>query len=81
VLEYAGERLDLLRAIDDLPPGYRVIFLLHDVEGYEHGEVAEILGCTVGNCKSQLHKARIKLRKILRGKAHFVVELQTQEAA
>ncbi len=64
-LTSAGERLDLLSAIEELPPGYRLIFLLHDVEGYEHCEIAEILGCSVGNSKSQLHKARIKLRRLL----------------
>ncbi len=65
VLASAGERLDLLSAVDDLPPGYRLIFILHDVEGYEHCEIAEILGCTTGNSKSQLHKARLKLRRCL----------------
>jgi RNA polymerase sigma-70 factor, ECF subfamily len=48
-----------------LPPGYRLVFVLHDVEGYEHREIAELLGCSPGNTKSQLHKARIKLRKLL----------------
>ncbi|MDQ3918614.1 MAG: sigma-70 family RNA polymerase sigma factor, partial [Acidobacteriota bacterium] len=52
-------------AIRKLPPGYRAAFILHDVEGYEHEEVAELLGCAVGTSKSQLHKARAKLRKIL----------------
>ena len=55
----------LERAIENLPPGYRVVFVLHDVEGYEHNEIAELLGCAVGNSKSQLHKARIKLRDAL----------------
>jgi RNA polymerase sigma-70 factor, ECF subfamily len=43
------------------------MFLLHDVEGYGHEEIAKILGCSVGNSKSQLHKARVRLRKLLRG--------------
>ena len=60
------DRLALERAIADLPPGYRLIFVLHDVEGYEHNEIAEILDCSVGNSKSQLHKARMKLREVLR---------------
>jgi RNA polymerase sigma-70 factor (ECF subfamily) len=60
------DRLELKRAVDALPPGYRTIFLLHDIEGYEHSEIAEIVGCTIGNSKSQLHKARIKLRELLR---------------
>ncbi len=60
------DRLQLERAIEDLPPGYRTIFVLHDVEGYEHNEIAEIVGCSIGNSKSQLHKARMKLRDLLR---------------
>lgn len=52
-------------AIAKLPTGYRNVFVLHDIEGYEHVEVARILGCSVGTSKSQLHKARLKLRKIL----------------
>ena len=60
------DRLRLQRAVDDLPPGYRTIFVLHDVEGYEHNEIAEMVGCSIGNSKSQLHKARMKLREFLR---------------
>ena len=60
------DRLQLQRAVDELPPGYRTIFVLHDVEGYEHNEIAELVGCSIGNSKSQLHKARIKLRELLR---------------
>src|SRR5438093_2719259 len=59
------DRLHLKRAVDELPPGYRTIFLLHDVEGYEHNEIAGIVGCSIGNSKSQLHKARIKMRELL----------------
>jgi RNA polymerase sigma-70 factor (ECF subfamily) len=59
------DRVILDRAITNLPPGYRIIFVLHDVEGYEHKEIAGMLGCSVGNSKSQLHKARTKLRGIL----------------
>jgi RNA polymerase sigma-70 factor (ECF subfamily) len=60
------DRLQLQRAVDDLPPGYRMIFVLHDVEGYEHNEIATIVGCSIGNSKSQLHKARMKLRDLLK---------------
>ena len=60
------DRVNLERAIDSLPRGYRVIFVLHDVEGYEHNEIAEMMGCSIGNSKSQLHKARMKLRDFLR---------------
>jgi len=60
------DRLHLRRAVESLPPGYRMIFLLHDVEGYEHNEIAKIVGCSIGNSKSQLHKARMKLRDLLK---------------
>jgi RNA polymerase sigma-70 factor, ECF subfamily len=69
-LSLAGsiDRMQLQKAVDDLPPGYRMIFVLHDVEGYEHNEIAEMVGCSIGNSKSQLHKARMKLRDLLRTK-------------
>jgi RNA polymerase sigma-70 factor (ECF subfamily) len=57
-------------ALDQLPVGYKNVFVLHDVEGFEHEEVARILGCSVGTSKSQLHKARLKLRKLLKKKAN-----------
>jgi RNA polymerase sigma-70 factor, ECF subfamily len=60
------DRMQLQRSIASLPPGYRMIFLLHDVEGYEHNEIAGMVGCSIGNSKSQLHKARMKLREILK---------------
>src|SRR6202035_4818412 len=66
VLSGSIDRLRLQRAVDALPPGYRKIFVLHDVEGYEHNEIATMLGCCVGNSKSRLHKARMKLREALK---------------
>jgi RNA polymerase sigma-70 factor, ECF subfamily len=60
------DRITLERAIAQLPPGYRAVFVLHDVEGYEHNEIAQIMNYSVGNSKSQLHKARLKLRDWLR---------------
>jgi len=60
------DRLALDEAIAKLPAGYRAVFILHDVEGLEHLEIANILGCAVGTSKSQLHKARMKLRQLLR---------------
>jgi len=65
-LSGAIDRLALARAVDGLPAGYRLIFVLHDVEGYEHNEIAAMLDCSDGNSKSQLHKARLKLREALR---------------
>ena len=59
------DRIALTRAIGELPQGYRTIFLLHDVEGYGHQEIARLLKCSVGNSKSQLHKARLKIRESL----------------
>jgi RNA polymerase sigma-70 factor (ECF subfamily) len=66
-LELLGsvDRIALKRAILELPEGCRRIFLLHEVEGYEHHEIAQLLRCSVGNSKSQLHKARVKMRDIL----------------
>ncbi len=60
------DRLSLQRALDTLAEGYRVVFVLHDIEGLEHHEIADLLGCSAGTCKSQLHKARTKLRQFLR---------------
>jgi len=60
------DRVSLERAIAQLPPGYRAVFVLHDVEGYEHNEIAQIMNYSIGNSKSQLHKARLKLRDWLR---------------
>jgi RNA polymerase sigma-70 factor, ECF subfamily len=60
------DRLGLERALKEMPDGYKLIFLLHDVEGYEHREIADILGCSVGNSKSQLHKARLRMRELLK---------------
>jgi RNA polymerase sigma-70 factor, ECF subfamily len=59
-------RLELERAIDRLPEGMRRVLVLHDVEGYKHEEIAEMLGIATGTCKSQLFKARAKLRETLR---------------
>ena len=63
----ALDRLDLERAIAQLPPRYRAAFLLHDVEGFDHGEVGRQLGIAEGTSKSLLHKARLRLRRLLRG--------------
>lgn len=59
------DRLDLERALADLPPGCRAVFVLHDVEGFEHKEIAGLLGVAEGTSKSQLHKARLRLRRSL----------------
>lgn len=64
------DKIALENAIEQLPTGYKNVFVLHDVEGFEHEEVAKILGCSVGTSKSQLHKARLKLRKLLKKKAN-----------
>ncbi|HYT64819.1 MAG TPA: RNA polymerase sigma factor [Vicinamibacterales bacterium] len=64
----AIDRIDLERALAELPEGCRAAFLLHDVEGLEHREVSEVLGIAEGTSKSQVHKARLRLRGLLRGK-------------
>jgi len=69
-LETSVIRLALIRAIGELPEGYRAIFLLHEVEGYQHREIAKLLGCSVGTSKSQLHKAKLRIREILAPNLH-----------
>ena len=76
------DRITLTRAIKDLPAGYRKIFLLHEVEGYEHQEIAKLLDCSVGNSKSQLHKAKLRIREFLAEPGQEInVALQEQEDA
>jgi RNA polymerase sigma-70 factor, ECF subfamily len=65
----AIERLNLMRAIRKLPAGYKKLFLMYDVIGYEHSEIAGLLGCSIGCSKSQVHKARKRLRRLLLGEA------------
>ncbi|MFM9905711.1 MAG: RNA polymerase sigma factor [Pyrinomonadaceae bacterium] len=64
------DKIAIDNAVAQLPDGYKSVFILHDVEGFEHEEVARILGCSVGTSKSQLHKARLKLQKLLKKKAN-----------
>jgi RNA polymerase sigma-70 factor, ECF subfamily len=64
-LTHAMERIELNNAINSLPQGYRTMFVLHDIEGFQHTEIAAILNCSPGNTKSQLFKARKRLRKLL----------------
>jgi len=66
------DRVTIQRALDTLPPGYRRIFLLHDVHGLEHREIAARERCSLGNSKSQLHKARRALRRALSGQTRRV---------
>ncbi|MDQ3917347.1 MAG: sigma-70 family RNA polymerase sigma factor [Acidobacteriota bacterium] len=63
------DRISLERALGQLPTGYRTVFVLHDIEGYEHYEIADMLGIAEGTSKSQLHKARLKLRQLIRQQA------------
>ena len=62
------DRIALDKAIAELPPGYRTVFVLHDVEGFEHEEIGNLLGVSTGTSKSQLHKARMRLRDLLNKK-------------
>lgn len=59
------DRISLQQAIDRLSPGFKTVLILHDIEGYEHVEISELMGCSVGTSKSQLHKARLKMRELL----------------
>ncbi len=61
--------MDILKMVQDLPVGYRVVFNLFAIEGYSHKEIAEMLGVSVNTSKTQLHKARLILQKKLNGKA------------
>jgi RNA polymerase sigma-70 factor (ECF subfamily) len=59
------DRMNLERCIEQLPAGYRAVFVLHDIQGYQHNEIGKMLGRSEGNSKSQLHKARTRLRELL----------------
>ena len=63
--EAGAERMDLDQAIKMLPPGARQVFVLHDVEGFRHEEIATLMGVTAGTTKAQLHRARMLLRGYL----------------
>ncbi len=78
-LRLAGifDRVNLQAAIESLPEGYKRMFLLHDLHGYEHNEIAEILDCSVGNSKSQVHKARKRLRESLRKVERYKARTQS----
>ena len=69
-----ADRIRLERAVSMLPPGYRIMFILHDIEGCEHSEFASLIGCSAGNTKSQLHKARKRLRQILADERQPVIK-------
>jgi RNA polymerase sigma-70 factor (ECF subfamily) len=74
------DRVNLERSVEKLPPGYRTVFMLHDVQGYEHNEIAEIMNCSVGNSKSQLHKARTRLRELLQEDLRQQARQERQDA-
>jgi RNA polymerase sigma-70 factor (ECF subfamily) len=63
----ALDRIQLERALSELPPGYRAVLVLHDVEGLSHEEIADVMGWHRGTSKSQLHKARLRMRRLLSG--------------
>jgi RNA polymerase sigma-70 factor (ECF subfamily) len=74
------DRVHLERAIEQLPPGYRQVFVLHDVQGYEHNEIAGLMHCSIGNSKSQLHKARMRLRELLQETLRDLARQERQAA-
>jgi RNA polymerase sigma-70 factor, ECF subfamily len=59
------DRIALARVLTQLPDGYRTVYLLHEIQGYKHQEIAGLLECSMGNSKSQLHKAKVRIRKLL----------------
>lgn len=69
----ALDRINLQRAIAQLPPGFKSVLVMHDIQGFEHTEISHRLGCSIGTSKSQLHKARVKVRELLQ-------ETERQEA-
>jgi DNA-directed RNA polymerase specialized sigma24 family protein len=75
------DRIAIGRALGKLPTGYRRVFLLHDVEGLAHSEIARNLGCTIGTSKSQLHQARLQLRHFLRRPAFIRRHRQAKASA
>ena len=74
------DRIALNEAIDQLSPGYRMVFILHDLEGYEHEQIGKMLGCAVGTSKSQLHKARLRLRQLLTARHNTPQKLNSERA-
>jgi DNA-directed RNA polymerase specialized sigma24 family protein len=79
-LEGYIDRVALENAIQQLPPRCKLMFVLYDIQGYAHNEIAKLLGCSVGNAKSQLHKARVRLRKLLRPKNDYEGETEKGSA-
>jgi RNA polymerase sigma-70 factor, ECF subfamily len=74
------DHLSLKEALQQLAPGYRTVFILHDVAGYEHEQIGQILGCAAGTSKSQLHKARLKLRQLLTKRTSSQLSKQVSRA-
>jgi RNA polymerase sigma-70 factor, ECF subfamily len=74
------DRIALNRALEELPEGCRTIFALHEVEGYQHHEIARLLDCSIGNSKSQLHKAKLKMRDLLFPKRRILRRRRNPEA-
>jgi RNA polymerase sigma-70 factor, ECF subfamily len=75
------DRIALNRALAELPEGCRTIFALHEVQGYQHHEIARLLDCSIGNSKSQLHKAKLKMRDLLFPKRRILRKRQARKAA
>src|ERR1700752_3819791 len=79
-LSGAVDRVNLERSVEKLPPGYRTVFVLHDVQGFEHNEIAGIMGCSVGYSKTQLNKARTRLRDLLQEEVRQQARQERQSA-
>jgi RNA polymerase sigma-70 factor (ECF subfamily) len=75
-LHHSLDRIVLTRALETLPVGYRTIFELHEIGGYGHREIAKLLRCSVGNSKSQLHKAKQRIRECLVSRRHSTRQIR-----
>lgn len=68
ILDTLAEK-DIVGIVTKLPPGFKKIFMLYVIEGYNHREIAEILGCSEGTCKSQFYRSRTRIQKLLKQSA------------
>jgi len=75
-VHHSLDRIALMRALESLPSGYRTIFELHEIGGYGHREIAKLLRCSIGNSKSQLHKAKQRIREYLVSRRHFARQMR-----
>jgi RNA polymerase sigma-70 factor (ECF subfamily) len=66
------DRLNLERAVEQLPSAFKTVFVLHDIQGYKHHEIAEMMDLSIGTSKGRLHRARTRLRELLQDSQHYL---------